>query len=202
MGFYAVMPRSNSRSSPGFVIHLQFTFAQSMLKLVGELGCHVYRHDAPATIARCITIDDVAPGRRIAGLAAQLYSLRGGTSPGYGDLAALGEIASLAAAQNIEAMAVSPLHTLLPGTTSFAPYSPSSRCFIDSIHAALAGDIRGLVGRTLHRAFGVDGDDAAPFLFDHRRHEHVKAVAGIKDALARDGSACSIGNCDFIVARL
>jgi 4-alpha-glucanotransferase len=97
----------------------------------------MHRDDAPSEIARCITIEDVAPGRRIAGLAAQLYSLRGGTSPGYGDLAALGEIASQAAAQNIEAMAVSPLHALLPGTTSFAPYSPSSRCFIDPIHAAL-----------------------------------------------------------------
>lgn len=92
-----------------------------------------------AANGRCFTIDDVAPGRRLAGLAAQLYSLRGGTSPGYGDLAALGEVAAAVAIQGIDALAVSPLHTLLPASTSFAPYSPSSRCFIDPIHAALDG---------------------------------------------------------------
>jgi 4-alpha-glucanotransferase len=98
-----------------------------------------HQDDMTVDVGRCFTIDDVAPDRRLAGVAAQLYSLRGGTSPGYGDLAALGETAAAAATQGIGAIAVSPLHTLLPGSTSFAPYSPSSRCFVDPIHAALDG---------------------------------------------------------------
>jgi 4-alpha-glucanotransferase len=72
-------------------------------------------------------------GRRPWGLAAQLYSLRGGG--GIGDFSALAELARHAALQGADALAISPVHALFAADTGrFSPYSPSSRLFLNALH--------------------------------------------------------------------
>lgn len=87
---------------------------------------------------RCFSVRDIAP-RRFAGVAVQLYSLRGGHTAEFGDLAALGELARHIP---VDAITVSPLHAPFSAACDRnSPYSPSSRFFLNPIYAdiALAG---------------------------------------------------------------
>ena len=89
--------------------------------------------------SRCFSVRDATGGRRAAGLAAQLYSLRGGHTAGFGDLAALAELAREAGAHNIDAIAVSPIHAPFAAVPEIAsPYSPSSRYFLNPLYADIS----------------------------------------------------------------
>ncbi|EHK64447.1 4-alpha-glucanotransferase [Achromobacter arsenitoxydans] len=79
------------------------------------------------------------------GIGAQVYSLRqdaNGALPrthGFGDFAALRELAVAAAGQGADMLAISPVHAMFaaqPGRCS--PYSPSSRLFLNILYAAPA----------------------------------------------------------------
>jgi 4-alpha-glucanotransferase len=94
---------------------------------------------------RCISVSDLAPGVRIWGLAAQLYGLRRAGDGGIGDTAALAALAESAARHGADAVAISPAHAGFaadPGR--YRPYSPSSRLFLNPLHA----DPRLLFGET------------------------------------------------------
>ncbi|HEY4114877.1 MAG TPA: 4-alpha-glucanotransferase [Rhizomicrobium sp.] len=100
------------------------------------------RHTLAVAPPRCFGIADVAPSKKLAGIAVQLYALRGGHSEGFGDFAALGEFAARAAEFGIDAVAVSPVHARFAADPShISPYSPSTRLFVDPLYAdvALAG---------------------------------------------------------------
>jgi 4-alpha-glucanotransferase len=89
--------------------------------------------------AQCRTIDDVVPDARLWGIAAQVYALRSPGDAGIGDAGGVARLAAAAGAQGADAMCLSPLHALFssdPGR--FAPYSPSSRLFLNPLHAAPA----------------------------------------------------------------
>jgi 4-alpha-glucanotransferase len=74
------------------------------------------------------------------GLAAQLYALRGPTPSGFGDFAALADVARAAGAAGAQALAISPVHALfLADPHRFSPYSPSSRDFLNPLFAAPGG---------------------------------------------------------------
>jgi 4-alpha-glucanotransferase len=89
--------------------------------------------------AQCRTIDDVVPDARLWGIAAQVYSLRAAGDGGIGDAAGIAQIAEAAAAQGADVLALSPMHALFTADpTRFAPYSPSSRLFLNPLHAAPA----------------------------------------------------------------
>src|SRR6202012_3506144 len=61
---------------------------------------------------RCFSIDEVAPGKRLAGLAAQVYGLRHDRDCGIGDMAGVTILGTAAAAAGIDALALSPTHAL------------------------------------------------------------------------------------------
>ena len=85
---------------------------------------------------RCFAIEDVAPGERIFGLAAQVYGLRRSGDCGIGDLGGVRALALSAARGGADALALSPLHALfLAMPERFGPYSPSSRLFLNPLHA-------------------------------------------------------------------
>jgi 4-alpha-glucanotransferase len=89
-------------------------------------------------------IPDVAGDARVWGLAAQIYSLRDGETEGFGDFAALGRFAGIAAAQGADAVAVSPIHALFaadPGR--YGPYAPSTRLFLNVLYGDPGGSARG-----------------------------------------------------------
>jgi 4-alpha-glucanotransferase len=118
---------------------------------------------------RCFTFADVARGARLFGLAVQLYSLRRPGDDGFGDTAALRDFAISAAREGADAVALSPIHSLFSADPArYAPYSPSSRFFLNSLYAdpaAVFGAERVAAARTAI-ASAQDGlihwEDAVP----------------------------------------
>src|SRR5262249_2345811 len=90
---------------------------------------------------RCTTIEDIAPGERVAGLAAQTYGLPSVGACGIGAMAGVSASARAAAAIGIDALALSPAHAVLTAD-HFSPYSPSSRLFYNPLLAD-AGSVFG-----------------------------------------------------------
>jgi 4-alpha-glucanotransferase len=86
---------------------------------------------------RCRSIEDVVPDARLWGLAAQLYALSRPGDGGIGDLAGVADLARVAGAKGADAISLSPMHALYAADPShFGPYSPSSRLFLNPLHAA------------------------------------------------------------------
>jgi len=72
------------------------------------------------------------------GIGVQLYSLRGGTTDGFGDFAALSEFVGQAAACGADAVALSPVHALFAaGPSHISPYAPSTRLWLNPLYTAL-----------------------------------------------------------------
>lgn len=101
---------------------------------------HLEIGDAAATVAvapgRAMKVEDVAEGRRLWGLAVQVYGLRHAGDAGIGDFASLARFAESAARHGADAVAVSPVHALFSADLSrYGPYAPSSRIALNAIYA-------------------------------------------------------------------
>lgn len=111
------------------------------LPRISRPGYHRLRFaDREVTVAaapsRCITLEEIAEGRRLWGVAAQIYSLRRCGDGGIGDIGAVRELAGAAARHGADAVALSPVHSLFPHEPARAgPYSPSSRLFLNPLYA-------------------------------------------------------------------
>jgi 4-alpha-glucanotransferase len=74
---------------------------------------------------------------RVWGVAAQVYGLRRSGDGGIGDAASVAAFAEAAARRGADAVALSPMHALfLAQPSRYGPYSPSSRLFLNPLHAA------------------------------------------------------------------
>lgn len=96
--------------------------------------------DAAVTVAvapsRAVTVQDVAQGRRLWGLAVQVYGLRRAGDAGIGDFASLAQFAASAARHGADAVTVSPVHALFSADLSrYGPYAPSSRIALNALYA-------------------------------------------------------------------
>jgi 4-alpha-glucanotransferase len=113
------------------------TIHTSVLPAIDRSGYHTLRfggHEVTLAVApsRCFTVDDIAPGERLWGVAVQIYSLRRPGDLGIGDTTAVAMLAKSAAEYGADALALSPAHSLFPDDLSrFGPYSPSSRLFVN-----------------------------------------------------------------------
>jgi len=111
---------------------------------VAEIGYHRLQIGEREVVlavapAQCRTIDDVVPDGRLWGIAAQTYALRSQGDAGIGDAAGIAQFAEAAGTQGADALCLSPVHALFTADpTRFAPYSPSSRLFLNPLHAAPA----------------------------------------------------------------
>ncbi|CAH1654008.1 MULTISPECIES: 4-alpha-glucanotransferase [unclassified Chelatococcus] len=120
----------------------------SVIPAIDLPGYHKLRcADREVTLAmaprRCITVEDLAGAGRRWGVAAQLYGLRRditATTPvgngGIGDFRDLADLAVAVADARGEAVSIGPVHALFtadPGRNS--PYAPSSRLFLNPLHA-------------------------------------------------------------------
>ncbi|MFC3692817.1 4-alpha-glucanotransferase [Chenggangzhangella methanolivorans] len=82
------------------------------------------------------SIVDAGQGRRMWGLASQVYGLTRKGDGGIGDLGGVAALAEAAAAAGADALALSPLHAGFSADPHhFGPYSPSSRLFLNPLHA-------------------------------------------------------------------
>ena len=78
----------------------------------------------------------VEPGTRPWGLAVQLYSPRRTGDGGIGDFTGLAQLAASAARRGADALAISPVHAQFSADPyRFSPYAPSSRLFLNVLHA-------------------------------------------------------------------
>lgn len=87
--------------------------------------------------ARCLVAGDFVAerGRRLWGLAVQLYALRHPGDGGIGDFTALAQFARSAASHGADAVAISPVHAQFSADLHrFSPYSPSSRVLLNIMH--------------------------------------------------------------------
>ncbi len=121
-----------------------------------EPGYHTLSFESGQTVLAVAprlapTLDQLtgSAGQRAWGLCAQVYSLRrdaahGALGGGFGDFAAVRELAAAAAAEGADALAISPVHAMfaaLPQRCS--PYAPSSRLFLNTLYADPAAVLGG-----------------------------------------------------------
>ena len=87
---------------------------------------------------RAVAMADLAsPGARLWGVAAQVYGLRRDGDGGIGDAGAVAALGETVAHRGGDALALSPVHALFPAQPQrYGPYSPSSRLFLNPLHAA------------------------------------------------------------------
>lgn len=112
------------------------------LAAIPETGYHLLLvgSGSPPTLAiapaQAFPISALAEGRRLQGLVAQLASLRRAGDGGIGDFGGLARLVAAAAPAGVDALAISPTNALYAGDPDrYAPYSPSSRLFLNPLHA-------------------------------------------------------------------
>ncbi len=94
--------------------------------------------------ARAFTLEDAAKGRKLWGIAIQLYALRRHNDGGIGDFTALAKLATQAAAHGADVLAISPVHALFSADPRrFSPYSPSNRAALNVLHITEPSDLPG-----------------------------------------------------------
>ena len=99
---------------------------------------HIAGHQVTLAVAppACPSVQDIA-GPGAWGLTVQLYGLRREGDGGLGDTLALETFARHAAAHGAAALGISPVHAMFAANGSqCSPYSPSSRLFYNTLHAA------------------------------------------------------------------
>jgi 4-alpha-glucanotransferase len=102
-------------------VELEFAGTESCPLIVAPDKCH-----EPAALGA---------GRKLWGVAVQLYTLRSEHNWGIGDFTDLLEVLRLAAAQGADFVGISPVHALFPSDpTLFSPYSASSRHAINVLY--------------------------------------------------------------------
>jgi 4-alpha-glucanotransferase len=132
--------RSFFTATTGEPIALTLGRDRAVLPAIDEPGYHSLRvgnRDITLAVAppRCVTFRDIAPDKKLYGLAVQLYSLRR-ANEGIGDTAALRDLAVNAAREGADAVALSPTHSLFAADPAhYGPYSPSSRLFLNPLYA-------------------------------------------------------------------
>ncbi len=87
---------------------------------------------ADATVPQRVFQGD---GRRLWGIAVQLYALRSHRNWGHGDFTDLAQLVKLAAARGASAIGLNPLHALFADRAEQAsPYAPNSRLFLNPLY--------------------------------------------------------------------
>jgi 4-alpha-glucanotransferase len=88
--------------------------------------------------AACFEPQALQAGRRLWGVAVQLYTLRSQQNWGIGDFADLAEVVRQCSRYGAAFIGLNPLHALFPANPwQFSPYSPSSRHFLNVMYIAV-----------------------------------------------------------------
>jgi len=136
------------------------------LPAIGKAGYHRLRFAGreitlAVAPARCVTLGEVGAGRRMWGVAAQVYGLRRAGDGGIGDAGAVRDLAQAAARHGADAMALSPVHSLFAADPArHGPYSPSSRLFLNPLY----GDPSTVFGPERLASHAAVADEQAPLI--------------------------------------
>jgi 4-alpha-glucanotransferase len=133
---------------------------------IGKVGYHRLRfagREITLAVApvRCVTLDEMGAGRRMWGVAAQVYGLRRAGDGGIGNAGAVRDLAVAAARHGADAVALSPVHSLFAADPArHGPYSPSSRLFLNPLY----GDPSIVFGPERLAAQAAVADEPAPLI--------------------------------------
>jgi 4-alpha-glucanotransferase len=133
---------------------------------IGKAGYHRLRfagREITLAVApvRCVTLEEMGAGRRMWGVAAQVYGLRRAGDGGIGDAGAVRDLARAAARHGADAVALSPLHSLFAADPArHGPYSPSSRLFLNPLY----GDPSIVFGPERLASHAAAADEQAPLI--------------------------------------
>lgn len=160
-------------------------------------GCSTTLAVAPT---RCFGIADAVKEEeaRLWALAVQLYSLHRKGDCGIGDFSGLSQFAVKAANAGASALVLSPVHAGFSADAHhFSPYAPSSRQFLNALHAdphvvfggpavdeAIAALGSGREIASLERALLVDWPTAGPIKLGILRHLYEKALPRMPELMA------------------
>lgn len=87
---------------------------------------------------RCFESPAIAAGKRLWGIAVQLYSLRTDDNWGMGDFRDLRRLIQLSAPLGCGIIGLNPLHALMPANPAhISPYSPSNRQFLNVLYISV-----------------------------------------------------------------
>lgn len=168
---------------------------EGRLPPVARTGYHrLLAGDSEITLAvappQARTLEEAAEGRRMWGLAAQIYGLRSAGDGGVGHFGAVAQLAESAARRGADLVALSPAHALfLADENHYTPYSPSSRLFYNVLYAdpaAVFGSDR--VSRVAAGCAGDAPEGGALIDWPHA----ARARAGLLRALYADFCATDL----------
>lgn len=175
------------------------------LPALGDAGYHRLEVGSLATTLavapeRCFSVGDAVRRQdpRLWALAVQVYGLRRPGDGGIGDFTGLGAFAADAARSGASALVMSPVHAAFSADEHhFSPYSPSSRLFLNALHAdpavvfgpeavaqAVAHLRAGPDMATLEAGPQVDWPKAGPLKFSLMRHLCATVLPRRPDLLA------------------
>lgn len=90
------------------------------------------------TPEQCFEAHAIAEGKRLWGIAVQLYSLRADDNWGVGDFRDLRNLIRLSAPLGCGIIGLNPLHALMPANPAhISPYSPSNRQFLNVLYVSV-----------------------------------------------------------------
>jgi 4-alpha-glucanotransferase len=90
------------------------------------------------TPEQCFEAHAIAEGKKLWGIAVQLYSLRSDENWGVGDFRDLRHLIRLSAPLGCGIIGLNPLHALMPANPShISPYSPSNRQFLNVLYVSV-----------------------------------------------------------------
>jgi len=120
------------------------SYEQRSLLLATEIPCGYHRLTltpgaAASTLivtpGRCWLPPDIDQGKRVWGVAAQLYLLKSENNWGIGDFADLRQLAGMLAGSGAQAIGLNPLHAMFVDAPQHAsPYSPASRLLLNVLN--------------------------------------------------------------------
>ncbi len=178
---------------------------QLHLPALGDAGYHRLEAGGIDTTlavapARCFSVGDAVrrDDPRLWALAVQVYGLRRPGDGGIGDFTGLDAFSADAARKGASGLVMSPVHAAFSADAHhFSPYSPSSRLFVNALHAdpavvfgtetvARAVAALGLQAEmtALEAALQVDWPKAGPLKLSVMRHLCAHVLPGRPDLLA------------------
>jgi 4-alpha-glucanotransferase len=90
------------------------------------------------TPEQCFEAHAIAEGKKLWGIAVQLYSLRADDNWGVGDFRDLRNLIRLSAPLGCDIIGLNPLHALMPANPAhISPYSPSNRQFLNVLYISV-----------------------------------------------------------------